>query len=82
MILELFPLSRDTALLLQTSALISCGLILLTWLKPRKRSNLLPGVYVAGVEAGKISLPRARQDFIHNCADFMLEGYQKVLVTL
>ncbi|KAL4922537.1 cytochrome P450 [Aspergillus aurantiobrunneus] len=77
MILELLPVTRGAALLLQAGALLSFAWFLLTWVSPRRRNNLIPGVYVAGLKGGRVSLSQARQDFIHGCADMMLEGYQK-----
>lgn len=36
---------------------------------------MLPNVYVAGLNGGKRSLKQARQHFISNCADMLIEGY-------
>ncbi|KAK6826398.1 hypothetical protein RU639_005612 [Aspergillus parasiticus] len=77
MILELFPVSGGAALLLQATALLSFAWLLLSRVSDHRRNRLIPGVYVAGLKGGKISLSQARQDFIHGCIDLMLEGYQK-----
>jgi hypothetical protein len=78
MILELFPVSGGAALLLQATALLSFAWLLLSRVADRRHNRLIPGVYVAGLKGGKVSLSQARQDFIHGCIDLMLEGYQKV----
>lgn len=78
MILELFPVTRGAAFLLQASALLSFAWLLWSWVSPRRRS-LIAGVYVAGLKGGKVPLSQAREDFIHGCSGLMLEGYQKVL---
>ncbi|EAW12417.1 cytochrome P450 [Aspergillus clavatus NRRL 1] len=77
MILELSPVTGGAALLLQASALLSLALLLLSRVSGRGRNRLIPGVYVTGLNGGKVPLSQARQNFIHGCADLMLEGYQK-----
>ncbi|PYI24536.1 cytochrome P450 [Aspergillus violaceofuscus CBS 115571] len=77
MLLELFTLIQDAAIVLQVGAFISFAWLFLSWASHCRRSRLIPGVYIAGLNGGKVSLSRARQDFIYNCIELMLEGYEK-----
>ena len=63
--------------------LISCvslGLLALAvYLLRPKTQSMLPEVYISGLDDGKRSLKQAREHFVTNCSDMMLEGYQKVV---
>ena len=42
------------------------------------RPRQLEGIFTAGLDGGKRSLQQAREHFTFNCAEMMLEGYEKV----
>ncbi len=44
------------------------------------RVRRLPNVFVAGLNGGERSLQQAREHFTANCAQMMLEGYEKVVL--
>lgn len=68
-----------SVVVLSLSILLVLGLTfsILRFVQP-SRPRLIQDVFTAGLDGGKRSLQQARQHFTFNCAEMLLEGYEKV----
>lgn len=69
--------SSSTTIVVLSAALFISWLVAF-FLRPKTAPRTLPDVFVAGLDGGKRTIEQARKYFVTNCADMMLEGYQKV----
>lgn len=61
--------------------LIACVVLFILLLPGCKKPRLIANVPIVGTDGGQ-SLAQARERFVYDCKNMMLEGYRKVVYTL